>query len=97
MNRRARIFVGAILFEVVALWMRSGRLGGRVAVRCRDGHLFTTIWIPGASVKSMRLGWWRYQRCPVGHHWSIVRPVRESKLTEGERVEAAEHRDLQVP
>jgi hypothetical protein len=26
-------------------------------VRCRRGHLFTAIWIPGISFKAVRLGW----------------------------------------
>jgi hypothetical protein len=96
-SRRARIFVAAMLLEVGALWMRSGRFGGNVVARCSQGHLFTTIWIPGASVKAIRLGGRRFQRCPVGHHWSIVKPVRETELTEAERVEAAEHRDVRLP
>jgi hypothetical protein len=96
-NPRARIFLAAVLLEVGALWLRSGRFGGNVVARCRQGHLFTTIWIPGASVKSLRLGWWRVQRCPVGHHWSLVRPVRKSRLTEEERREAEERRDIRLP
>ena len=49
-------------------WLaRAGyRFGTRTVVRCRQGHLFTTVWIPGASLKSLRLGWWRWQYCPVG-------------------------------
>jgi hypothetical protein len=97
MSRRARILIGAFLLEVGALWLRSGRFGGNVVARCRQGHLFTTIWIPGVSVKALRLGWWRIQRCPVGHHWALVRPVRESELGEDERREAAEHRDVRLP
>lgn len=68
-----------------------------MVVRCRQGHLFTTIWIPGASLKSVRLGWYRFQRCPVGGHWSLVRPVREADLDDDERRSAAEHRDLRIP
>ncbi|MFY9914499.1 MAG: hypothetical protein WAK18_07535 [Nocardioidaceae bacterium] len=73
------------------------RLGGRVTVRCRQGHLFTTIWVPGASFKSVRLGWFRLQRCPVGNHWSLVVPVRETELTERERAAAAAHPDIRIP
>src|SRR5690242_19029254 len=58
----------AVFLEAAALWLRSGQLGPHVLVRCRAGHLFTTIWLPGASMKSLRLGPWRVQRCPVGHH-----------------------------
>ena len=77
--------------------LRGYPLGGKLVVRCREGHLFTTIWIPGASFKSLRFGWWRFQRCPVGKHWSIVTPVKESELTEDERRTANEHKDATVP
>lgn len=83
--------------EALPLWRRGYRLGGNVVVRCRQGHLFTTIWVPGATVKAVRLGWWRLQRCPVGHHWSLVTPVRSSDLTDAERQAAAEHRDIRLP
>ncbi len=87
----------ATAVETAGLWIRSRRIGGNVIVRCRAGHLFTTIWIPAASVKALRLGWWRFQRCPVGHHWSLVTPVKESDLTEAERQFAREHRDIRLP
>jgi hypothetical protein len=73
------------------------KLGTNTVVRCRQGHLFTTIWIPGGSLKSLRFGWWRYQRCPVGHHWSVVTPVKTVELTERERRIASETRDVRVP
>ena len=73
------------------------KIGGNVVVRCRQGHLFTTIWVPGASLKAVRLGWWRWQRCPVGHHWAIVSPVRDADLTPAEVRSAAAHRDIRVP
>ena len=72
-------------------------MGGNVVVRCRKGHLFTTIWIPGVSLKAVRLGWARFQRCPVGKHWSLVTPVRKSDLTDEERRVAAESRDVRIP
>jgi hypothetical protein len=71
-------------------------IGGNTLVRCRDGHLFTTIWVPGVSLKAIRLGWWRYQRCPVGEHWTIVTPVRASDLTDEERLEATSHHDVNL-
>ena len=77
--------------------LRGYRIGGNLVVRCRQGHLFTTIWIPGASLKAVRLGWWRIQRCPVGGHWTVVTPVRESELTDDERREAREHKDVRIP
>lgn len=100
MRRRRRLAVAAlatVAVEAAAVWARSGRLGGHMVVRCRRGHLYTTIWIPGASVKSARLGLWRVQWCPVGHHWSIVAPVRESGLSDEELAAASEQHDLPVP
>ena len=98
--RRRRVAVAAlatVAFEALAVRALSGRFGGHIVVRCRGGHLFTTIWIPGASVKSMRLGFWRVQYCPVGHHWSIVTPVRVSELSDEAAAAAAEQHDLPVP
>lgn len=76
---------------------RGYNMGGDVVVRCRGGHLFTTIWVPGASLKAVRLGWVRLQHCPVGNHWTIVSPVRDSDLTDEERQIAGEHRDIRIP
>jgi hypothetical protein len=87
----------AVIFETAVLWVRTGRLGGNVIVRCRQGHLFTTIWIPAASVKSLRLGFWRVQHCPVGHHWTVVTPVRDAVLSDQERRAARERHDIPVP
>ena len=66
-------------------------------VRCSKGHLFTTIWIPGASFKSVRLGMSRYQHCPVGHHWALVTPVKDAELGEDDKRLAAEHHDVRIP
>jgi hypothetical protein len=99
-ERRRRALVAGVvagLVEASGVWLRAGRLGGNVLVRCRSGHLDTTIWIPGASVKSLRLGRWRLQRCPVGGHWSIATPVRESDLSERDQRMARERRDIRIP
>jgi hypothetical protein len=100
-GRSKRRLLGATLvldaLATVVARLRGYKLGGNVTVRCRRGHLFTTIWIPGASLKSVRLGWYRLQRCPVGGHWSLVSPVREADLSEDEPRGAAEHRDLRIP
>jgi len=73
--------VAVVTFYVVATVVARRRgyagLGGRTLVRCRSGHLFRTIWIPGVSIKSIRLGWFRAQYCPVGRHWSVVTPVKD--------------------
>jgi hypothetical protein len=98
-RRRRSLLIGssAVLIEVVAIWQRGYGLGGKVVVRCRRNHLFTTIWVPAVSLKSLRLGWWRVQWCPVGRHWSLVTPVRQSGLTKGEKRIARKHRDIRIP
>jgi len=98
--RAGRLLVpalGSLLVEGAATWARSNRVGGNLVVRCRQGHLFTTIWIPAASIKSLRLGWWRAQYCPVGRHWSLVTPVREAELSKRERRFASQHQDIRIP
>ncbi len=89
-----------VLLLVVAtlLARREGyRFGPNLVVRCRQDHLFTTIWVPGVSVKAVRLGWWRFQWCPVGGHWTLVSPVKDSVLTVEERLVAGQHHDVRVP
>ena len=89
---------GLTAAEALFLRRRTGAFFGlRMTVRCRQGHLFTTVWIPGASVKALRLGPWRVQRCPVGKHWSIVTPVRTADLSESERSGARAVRDTLLP
>jgi len=39
----------------------------------------------------------RIQYCPVGKHWSLVTPVRDSGLTDEERQFAREHHDVRIP
>src|SRR6266702_4443146 len=73
------------------------KLGTSTIVRCRQGHLFTTIWIPGVKLKEVDLLVARVQRCPVGQHWSLVVPVREADLTEEERQFARDHHDVRIP
>jgi hypothetical protein len=96
-KRAGKIAAAATIAETAGLWLRARRLGGNVIVRCLDGHLYTTLWIPAASVKSLRLFWWRVQYCPVGHHFSLVTPVNAADLTERERRSAREHHDLPLP
>jgi hypothetical protein len=100
-HRRRRKAAGlgflAFVVEALTVWARAGRPGGNILVRCRAGHVYSTIWIPGVSVKSARLGPWRIQRCPVGHHWSIVTPVRESELRPWQRRRARAHQDIRIP
>lgn len=67
------------------------------AVRCRDGHLFTTIWIPLASLKAVRLGNRRYQRCPVGRHWTTVTPLDPQTADPAELAKAGAVHDIRIP
>jgi hypothetical protein len=64
-----------------------------VVVRCRRGHLFTTFWAAHASRGRIDLGWARIQRCPMGDHWTIVFPVKESDLTPEDKKRASQYRD----
>ncbi len=98
-RRRTRlgILAAAFVVETIPIWRHGYGIGGNVVVKCGKGHLFTTIWLPGASVKSLRLVSRRFQYCPVGHHWSLVRLVRESELS-GKQLRAARGRkDVRIP
>jgi hypothetical protein len=96
-RRRKLLLLVGVLAEPVVMWARGYPIGGNLVVRCREGHLFTTLWIPSASVKAVRLGWLRFQWCPVGRHWSLVTPVRDSELTPKERRRARSRHDLRLP
>jgi len=91
------LVIGVYLVGTLVARRRGYNMGGNVVVRCRQGHLFTTIWVPGLSIKSIRLGWARVQRCPVGPHWSLVTPVKESELSDEDLSWAHQHRDVRVP
>ncbi len=73
------------------------RFGRKTIVRCRQGHLFSTIWIPFGSLKAVRLGPWRFQWCPAGRHWSLVTPVNLSSLTPEELSQAEATKDVRIP
>ena len=98
-RRRALLLAAAaIALEVVGLRGRGyNPCGGRVLARCTRGHLFTTIWIPAVSLKAVRLGWWRIQRCPVGRHWGLVALADRSRLSESELAAAGRFRDIRIP
>jgi hypothetical protein len=98
--RREVLVIAGVLVGVEAVVVarrRGSLLALDTVVRCRSGHLFTTWWIPGASVKALRLGWWRLQHCPVGAHWSLVTPVSMSTLSDDQRQSAAGCHDLRIP
>jgi hypothetical protein len=97
-KRFALTFAAAgVLLETIAITRLGYPVAGNVVVRCRRGHVFTTIWAPGASIKSARLGPWRVQRCPTGGHWSLVTPVRRSDLSRKQLRVADQTRDIRVP
>ncbi len=98
-RRRGAILIAlvALACELAMLRRRGYGFGGNVVVRCRRGHLFTTVWLPAASLKSVKLGWWRLQRCPVGGHISLVSPVPRSELSRSQLRAAARHRDIPIP
>jgi hypothetical protein len=99
---RRVITTGLIIVGVIvggtAITRRLGyNLGLNTVVRCRKGHLFSTIWIPGVKLKELDLVVARMQRCPVGNHWSLVVPVKNTEITQAERRFAEEHHDIRVP
>ena len=99
-KRRRAILAGVVVAYVAGtiIATRQGySFGKNTLVRCRRGHLFTTVWIPGASVKALRLGFWRIQWCPVGRHVDLVHPVKGADLTDTQRSFALAHHDVLVP
>jgi hypothetical protein len=100
LTRRRGGLVALLALNLAGTLIARGQgysFGRNTVVRCRQGHLFTTWWIPGMSFKSLRLGWWRVQRCPVGKHWSVVRPVKVDSLSGNEARLAKRHHDLRIP
>jgi hypothetical protein len=95
--RTAAVVVGGIVAFTVLARRLGYPLGGNVVVRCRRGHLSTTLWIPGVKLKGLDLGVARLQVCPIGNHWSIVTPVRDIDLTDKERELAHAHHDIRLP
>ena len=95
---RTAVFVaGTIALETAYMRKRGYAVGLKTVVRCRAGHVFTTIWIPGASLKAVRLGTVRLQYCPVGRHFTSVRPVKEAELTDEVREAALQQHDARIP
>jgi hypothetical protein len=95
---RTVLIVAGVAVGGTLLARRLGyNLGVNTVVRCRQGHLFSTIWIPGIKLKELDLVVARVQRCPVGNHWSLVVPVRDVNLTEEERQFALAHHDIKIP
>ncbi|HEX2705481.1 MAG TPA: hypothetical protein VHM65_06960 [Candidatus Lustribacter sp.] len=55
------------------------------------GGLFETVWIPLISVKALRLGPLRIQRCPVHRRVEFVQLVDPATLTDADRAAAARY------
>lgn len=68
-----------------------------VVVRCRRGALFQTLWIPMFSIKAIRLGRRRVQRCPVHGRWELVERVDPADLTAEDRAAAARYPADPIP
>jgi hypothetical protein len=66
-------------------------------VRCKEGHLFTTIWIPLGSLKAVRLAGTRYQKCPVGRHWTTVTRLDPATAAGADLAQAASVHDRRIP
>lgn len=94
------IELGAVvlLIVILAIALSARAAGGteRIA-RCRSGHLFTSTVVPGASIKAIRLGRVRFQRCPIGNHWTIVGWVDPATLTADELAAARSTHDTRLP
>ena len=88
------VIVAVVILRVTVARAR-GRpaLVGKIEVRCSKGHVFTTTWSPLGSLTAVRLGAARFQRCPVGRHWALVKPVNDSDSTGDERRLTEQDRD----
>ena len=95
----AALFVYALARYGAAAGRKRGYsgMGGDTIVRCSRGHLFTTVWVVGSSLKAVRLGDRRYQCCPVCGKWRTVVPVPDDELSDEDRRIAAEHHDTRLP
>jgi hypothetical protein len=74
------IIAAVIIVKIVASKV-SGRpaLVAKIEVRCSKGHVFPTTWSPLGSLTAIRLAGARFQHCPVGNHWALVRPVMDGE------------------
>jgi hypothetical protein len=99
-DKRRIVFITVVAAYVAGtiIALRQGYSFGRnVVVKCRQGHYFATTFIPGGSLKAIRLGLWRIQWCPVGRHVDLVRLVKDADLSEAQREFALAHHDMPVP
>lgn len=69
----------------------------RTIVQCAQGALYSSIWWPLVSVKSVRMGSQRLQRCPVHRRWEKTVQVDGAGLSAAEIAEAEAVTDWPVP
>jgi hypothetical protein len=69
----------------------------RKIVRCSQGHVYSSIWIPWASLKAVRLGRRRLQWGPVGGHFAMTQRVDPETLAADDRAAAESVRDAPLP
>lgn len=66
-------------------------------MRCVDGHLFETPFLPMLSLKAIRTPRGRIMRCPVDKHAGPVELMYTAELTPGQRQEARHNRTSPIP
>ncbi len=69
----------------------------RKIVECEQGGLFSTIWVPFVSLKAVRLGSKRLQRCPIHKKWEKVHRVETSTLSADALANARVVTDSRIP
>lgn len=92
----AIIVVTGFITFVKSMKRRGMSFGKNVVVRCTAGHLYTTIWIPGVSLKAVRWGSRRFQYCPVGKHWAMTRQVFGAELNPEVIQQAQQVHDVRI-
>jgi hypothetical protein len=60
-------------------------------VRCSQGAYYESLWVPLISFKSIRLGSYRLQKCPVHGKWELATIVPEDEISEKVRKEASKY------
>ena len=93
----AAVVVGGYAVGTIVAARAGYQVGREAFVRRRQGHLFTTTWIPGGSLKAIRLGLWRIQWCPVGRHVDLVRLVKPRPCRNPRASSPLAHHDILVP
>jgi hypothetical protein len=96
-RRRLGLLTAAFAAFTVAGRLLGYGFGINTIVRCRSGHLFTTIWLPGVNLKALDLVVARVQYCPVGRHWTLVTPFRTVAFSAHRHRRPRARRDIPLP